>query len=349
VGALYAEGYRAGRITRRLQAKIDAGEALTSADMMNIQADTYSSYGERMRPHILAATAALAEELAQPGSHADLQAWVAMLTEDQRQALMSAAGYLEGWTLETPAAAIGTPIAADISDSVATSIFNIWVVRFLSAVVGDELARAGQTPHPRGVLRILEQPQALHSGLAAETGQPILCDDLNTPGDTESCTLIILQALDSALAWAAGAEGFATADMNQWRWGYLHTLTLYPMLPIDELVIPPGDDPDPALQKGYPRPGDGYSVDAAHPGYEDVDFRYNHGPAMRHVTEFSPGGQPITYMALPGGQSSHRDSGHFRDLMDEYWYPNQYFQLPWTSEEIITEAETRWRFESTGQ
>jgi penicillin G amidase len=351
-GAFYAEGMRAGRITRRLQARIYAGAALTSQDMMEIQADTFSNYGERMRPHILAATAALAAEMAQPGTHPDLQAWALALTQDQRQALMSAAGYLDSWTLETPAAVTGTLLPADIADSVATSIFNIWVVEFLRQALGDELARAGQSPstlHARGLLRILEQPENLHSGLAPETGQPILCDDLDTPGEIESCTLIILKALDSAIAWAGGAQGFATADMNEWRWGQLHTLTLLPMLPISELRIPPSDDPDPALRKGYPRPGDGYSVDASHPGYDNFDFSYTHGPAMRHVTELSPGGRPITYMALPGGQSSHRDSGHFRDLMDAYWVRNEYFPMPWTTEEIIGDAETRWRFDSAGE
>lgn len=346
-GVYYDEGFRVGRITRNLQARADSGVPMTMDDMAEIQADTYSSYGERMRPHILAATQAFAQELAQPGTHPDLQTWIATLTVDRQQAIMDAAARLESWSLETPAAVEGMPSPQAITDSTATSIFNIWVVYALRAALDDELTRLGEPGQtlPRAFLFMLERPQDLVSGLAPETGQPILCDNLDTPESIESCTLVILMALDQALEWARGDEGFATASMDEWRWGKLHTLTLYPLVPAEDLQIPPASEPDPLLRGGYPRPGDGYSVDASHPGYNDLDFSYNHGPAMRHITEFTPDGKPITRMALPGGQSSHRDSGHFRDLMDEYWSRNEYFRLPWTIDEIIAAAETRRRFE----
>ena len=125
----------------------------------------------------------------------------------------------------------------------------------------------------------------------------------------------------------------------------MHTLTLRPLLPLDALAIPPADDPDPALASGYPRPGDNFSVDASSPGLGDLAFHYTNGPAMRYIAELRPGQEPVTLIALPGGQSGNRATGHFRDLMDRFWRNNDYFELPWTTAQIISAGEARWRFD----
>lgn len=339
----YAAGYRVGRITRRLQALIEGGQPLTADDMASIQADTFSNFGDVVAPHIVAAVAAL-DDSAAP---ADVQAYAAGLSAADRQRLDEAAARLEAWTRQTPAAVAGSPDAATLRDSSATVIANAWIVLVLEEIFQDEVGLLGQgaSTYLAPALRlVLEEPAALHTGLATETGQPLLCDDLTTDGEVESCTLMTLRALDAALDWAQGA-GFGSADMDQWRWGELHRLTLAPLFPADELAIPPANDPDPLLAGGYPRAGDNYSVDASSPGYNDLDFNYSHGPAMRHITELAAGQEPITWLALPGGQSFDRDSGHFRDLMDRYWSINEYFELPWTVAAIIEKAESRTRFE----
>src|SRR5262249_7177445 len=100
----YDPGYRVGRITRRIQSAAAGGHAITLDDLAAIQADTHSNYGERMRPHLLAALAALQEELAQPGTHADLQSFAAGLTAVQKQRFEQARMLLDAWTLETPPA-----------------------------------------------------------------------------------------------------------------------------------------------------------------------------------------------------------------------------------------------------
>ena len=348
-GAFYNIGFRTGRMHRLLQAKAASGQAMTVNDMAEMQADTHGNFAERLRPHILAATSDLAEEIATPGTHSDLQTWVAGLSAAQRQALTDAASRLQNWTLATPAAVRGTPGAGDIADSVATAIFNIWTVHFMRASVGDELAALDPTEEParpqkRTILTIFENPGDLHSGLAPETNEPVLCDDLATTGTVESCTLIVLMSLDAALAWAAGTEGFDTADADQWRWGKLHTITLSPQVPAGDLRVPAPDESDPLLANGFPRPGDGDSLDAARHAYDDLDFTYDHGPALRQITALSPDGDPVTRIALPGGNSSRRDTDHFRDLMDRFWLDNQYFDLPWTTGQIVDSAETRWRF-----
>lgn len=344
--ALYDPGYRAGRITRRLEALRDGGAPMTLDDMADLQADTYSNFGAEMQPHIVAAGAAFAEELASPGTHPDLEVWVAALPADRRTRLQDALARLTAWSAATPAAVEGTPSAAEITDSSATSLFNIWIVLFQQAVLGDELARVGEWPEddmtPRALKAIYVRPNELRSGIAPETGEPVLCDDLDTATEVESCTLLVLVALDASLTWGAGAEGFGTADLDEWRWGKKHTLTLEPSVPDGTLELPPPNDPNPLLGSGYPRPGDQYAVDRCDPGYTGLSMSYAHGPSMRHLVELTPGEPPRALMALPGGVTYDTRSPHYRDLMDTYWWRNEYFEMPWSTAEIIMQAEARW-------
>jgi len=341
----YDPGLREGRITRRLQALAASGRPITIDDLAGIQGDTHSNFGELLRPAIVAAIAKFDEELATPGTHPDLSAFVTGLSATKRTRLDEAGARLAAWTLATPAAVAPTASDAEIADSAATSIFNFWVVHFMSRAFSDEEAALGRfVDVDRAAVLVLAHPSQLASEIAVETGEPILCDDLRTTGTIESCTLEVLIALDQALDAARGSSGFATADQTQWRWGKLHTLRLLPLTPSTKLELPPVDDPDTTLRDGYPRPGDNYVVDACHPGTRDLDFTYAHGPSMRHITQFDAPGVPHTRMALPGGQIFDRGSGHYRDLIDTYWRDNKYFDLPYTVPEIIHDAEGRIHF-----
>jgi hypothetical protein len=107
-------------------------------------------------------------------------------------------------------------------------------------------------------------------------------------------------------------------------------------------VPPPSDATFPG---GFPRAGDVHSVDASSPGVGNFDFTYGHGPSIRHLVEFEPGSTPKVRFALPGGQIMNRASGHFRDLIDDYWRKNLYFDVPWTTADILTAGEDRWRLQ----
>jgi penicillin amidase len=267
------------------------------------------------------------------------------MTAAQLTRLDEAQDRLAAWTFETPAA-VGNAAKGEIDDSVATTIFNAWQVRYVGNVIGDELAIVGESPEinvvARAVLAMIEAPEELVSGVAPETGEALLCDDLDSPGNVESCTYWMIRSLDEALDWATN-EGFSSPNMDDWRWGYLHTLTLESMLPTDDLDVPPPDDP--AIPGGYPRHGDNYSVDSSDPGNSDFDFSYGHGPAIRHVTEFTGPGEMRTWFTIPGGQTFDRSSPHYRDQMDLYWSVNEYFEMPFTIEDIKTVAEDRIRIE----
>jgi penicillin amidase len=342
VNSDYDPGFRVGRITRRIEALIAAGQPITLEDLGSIQADTSSSYGGALRDHVVAAAARLAEERANPGTHPDLEGFAAALTPERALRLEDAATRLAGWSLETPPAVEGNPGAGEIADSAATTIFNAWAVSFLQRAFADELASLGFGGAPaRPGLFVFTRAAELHTGLHPVTGEAALCDSSDTPAVDESCAFVAVLALDDALAWAESA--FATDDMDRWRWGELHRLTLEALVPSDSLNVPNETDPV-ELRAGFPRPGDNFSVDASSPGLGDLDFRYGHGPSIRHLVEFTAPGTPHARIALPGGQVFDRSSPHFRDLVDEYWRHNQYFDLPWTVSEIIDHAETRIRF-----
>lgn len=341
----YDPGLRESRITKRLEGLAASGKPIAIDDLAAIQADTHSNLGELLRPAIVAAVAKLEAEIATPGTHPDLAAFAASLSTIRKSRLHDAAALLAAWSLETPAAVDPATPAAQITDSAATVLFNFWTGAFMNRTFGDEEFAMGRyADTDRATVLVLVHPEKLASGIATETGEPILCDDLTTTGTIESCTLQVVAALDQALDRAASSSGFGTADPSQWRWGKLHTLTLSPLTPSTLLEIPGSDDPDPFLRGGYPRPGDNHSVDASSFGTRSASFTYDHGPSMRHITQFDAPGVPHTRMALPGGQIFDRRSPHYRDLMDLYWSKNQYFDLPFSTDEIVTAAESRTQF-----
>src|SRR5262249_44171895 len=154
--------------------------------------------------------------------------------------LDDALGRLERWTLATPPAVDPAATPAEIDDSIATSIFNVWAVKFLDDAFSDELSLVNEAVDSysttRAGLMLFASPGVLVTGLAPETGEPVLCDDLGTNTTVESCTLIALMALDEALVTLESPDVFGTADMSQWRWGKVHTLTLTPLLPSRDLA-----------------------------------------------------------------------------------------------------------------
>jgi penicillin amidase len=340
LGSLYDPGFRVGRIYDRLDAMAAAGTPVTPDDMGSIQADAYSNFAARVRPHILAAVSA-----AQDGSKPDAKAFLDGLPTARRDRLLDAVARLQAWSFETPPA-IASASPQEIADSTATTIFNAWAVYWYQNSYGDELDLIGERIEinflARLGLTIFEHPDQLRSGIDQTTGDPVLCDDLDTDGVVESCALVVLQSLDQALDWAE--DEYGSTDMDMWRWGYLHRVTMESQLPDTALNVPPPSESDPLLQGGYPRHGDTYAVDSSDGGYEDFDFDYGHGPAMRHITVFAPGQGPVTYFALPGGLIFDRESPHYRDLADEYYMKNLYFVFPYRAETVVEKAEERWRF-----
>lgn len=344
VGALYASGLRHERITSLIRARTDSGP-VSLEDLAAIQADAASTVGSHTQEALATILATLDGT---PTS--DLAVWLDGLPPTRVDRLRTAGAFLSDWTLATPPAVQGTPTATESADSVATTIFNAWAYFFLERAFGDEYLAVGWDVHDidddlttRAVVAILEAPESLASGLAAETNQPVLCDDMTTEETVESCDLVAVRALDDALTWLESEDGLATADMSAWQWGKLHTLTVEPLFPENSLNLPPPNDPNPELRKGYPRAGDNFGINRADCGFDDLDFAQKQfGPAERFLARVEPGGIVSAKMSLPGGTIYHRDSSHYRDLMDNYYIPNRHFDLPFTTDQIVAAGEERW-------
>ncbi len=190
-------------------------------------------------------------------------------------------------------------------------------------------------------------------------------DDTTTPDVTETAREILCGALREALAVLRSEVdgGFGTDDMSRWLWGLRHTATF--MHPIDEILgrdeaaaplttaysikpsnMPvaddlgdPAEDPRASLT-GYPRPGDMYNVDAAHPGFgrpDQADF--TGGPVQRFIVKMGADG-PEAWNILPGGQSSQLGDPHWSD-QSRLWLGNEYAKLPWTTAEVAEQGERR--------
>ncbi|MFO0562844.1 MAG: penicillin acylase family protein [Polyangiales bacterium] len=344
IGCDFADGIRQTRIVERLRGRT----GVTVEDMQALQGDKAILYGRKLRPFLQAAMTRLEAEWTTPGTHADL-AQLATTLRPRQAAIRSAAMRLMAWSLD---GASGVPHAMgesvsdqERSDSTATLIFHAWAVKLTDLALGDELAAMGYSRRSwanqqlMAVTFLLEGPSATSASMRPRTGA-VLFDDLATGTVTETKDYVILRALDEALTQLAMTT--MQSDMAMWRWGTQHSLTLDSIIPGPGAVlsIPPSIDPN--FPNGFPRGGGIESVDAAHPGVSDFNFRYGSGPSQRFVVEMDPAG-PRGFNSIPGGQVFNRFSPNHRNLM-ELWRRNQYFRVPRTEAEVIEARSARWTF-----
>jgi penicillin amidase len=340
LGARYDPGVRAGRITTRLNAQ----PAWDRDSVPKVQADSYSGLGSRLSPKVVAALAALTEEIKTPGTHPDLTALAATVDAAHAAAIDDARARLAAWSFETPAASDEEmPDAAAIADSAATSIWNAFFARLIAGALSDELAVLGTQPGDDQLYKLLTRmiltPATLKSGVVAASGESRLWDDLSTPGVTESAAYQIGKAMLAALDYLATRIG--STDPTTWRWGKLHHLIAEGLLPLDAIRLPPPNDP--LFPDGFPRHGDNLAVDACNTGSSQTDFDYHDGPAIRFVAELDPQTGPRARNNLPGGEVFDPNSPHFRDQM-ERWRKNDAFDLWFTDADVVANAQSRTRF-----
>ncbi|HET6614213.1 MAG TPA: penicillin acylase family protein [Kofleriaceae bacterium] len=344
MSAFYAPGLRTERIAQLIEDKAADDEGVTADDMSAIQLDSRSTLGSHLLPAVVSALGQL--EAATP--RADVAAYLASLPPGRKARLIEAAGYLKSWTLETPPAVAADATAAEINDSVATTLFNSWLHFFVADALGDEFDAMGldiytvlENLTARLMVGLLVEPESLATGINATTNQPVLCDDMTTAG-LESCDLEVIKALDEAVAWAED-DGFATTDMSAWRWGKVHTLTIKPLFPNDALNVPPPTDA--TYPNGFPKPGDTFVVNRADCGFNNLAFNQNaDGPAERFVAWTTDDGEIRARISIPGGTIYDRGSTHYDDLLRNYYLPGTQADMPYTTEDIVAHGETRWLF-----
>ena len=333
-GVTYAAGVREERISQLIAALPPATATLDQ--MSAIQHDSSSTVGPHMVPVLRAA-------LDGTTTAPDLAAYRAGLSPADAARLATAQTLMAGWSYATPAS-----VDAANADSAATALFNTWMHYFIIRSVKDEFDamsfdvwRLDDNQLVRLIFAMLVHPDQLTLG---PSGQPVLCDDYASPTD-DSCTKMILVAMVDAMTHLEGPDGFATPDTAQWRWGKLHRLTISPLFPNSALDLPTAAE---SPLGGFPKAGDNFVINRADMGWSDTSFsQYADGPAQRFLAQTvhdATGDSIAVKWALPGGVIYDKRSPHYRDLLDNYYLPQEHFDAPFTVADIVAAGESRWDF-----
>lgn len=370
LGASWDPGFRGQTIHDRL-ASLTAAKTATPEEMSALQNDHFAPLAERLVPGFLALLERSAQE---PALVARFGASAADFAEvAARLAAWRDRGYIAHSGVDTFYAA---PTPDGKTDAVATMIFNAWFGHAVRGVFDDEgLADVDRVGDRDTVIAAFDRvwrgrgagnPEGLASFAADRgAGESVYFDDTTTP-EVETGDELVLRALERALAFlrsaseVAGEGGFGTDDMTQWLWGLRHQVRLESLLigflgdqpglaalfdrfsiTPDTLPLAPdlaADDPRKDLP-GFPREGDAYSVDAAHPGARATQFEYRHGPVFRMVVKLTPDHVSGTAV-LPGGQSGLSNSDHFADQA-ALWLGNQTLPLRFHVSDVVAGATGR--------
>lgn len=333
VGVTYAAGVREERISQLIEQR---GVGITVDDMARIQHDTTSNVGTKLVPAVLAALSRFDSTV---GAAPDVVPYLASLDATDRGRLQTARTLLASWTYATS--------TGGRAGSAATSIFNVWMHFFLANALDDELASVGLSLFDyddnfifRIAYALLTDPDSFVQ--STQSGQPIVCDDMATPGTDGSCTVVILRSLVQAMAHLE--TQFPSVPPAQWDWGKLHRLKIDPLFPNTALSLPPGTEP------GFPKSGDMFAVNRSDTSWSGLDFSQSQdGPAQRFLAvarkAASGDSAPIQVKwALPGGVVYDPSSRHYRDLLDEYYLKERHFDAPFSVDQITAAGESRWVF-----
>ncbi|WP_224360263.1 penicillin acylase family protein [Hyalangium versicolor] len=347
IGWKYDLGHRIARITERLEALVAKG-GVQPEDLMALQGDHRSALGSLLAPKFVEVARRVAAERANPGTYPDLSGLVARTSAANLDLLAQVANRLAAWTYETPPGVNigdGEPSAAEVSDSIATSIFNASLLRLVNLAFDDELGAIGFKPDSSHLAKVLQfailEPSRLATYSAAR-GDTVLWDNLATTSVTETRDE---QIVTSMILGANYLKDRLGADQAQWRWGKLHTLKLTSLVPstAGESVVTIPAPGDATFPDGFPRPGDNFGVDAAVFGMTDPEkFSYENGPVQRLVVEMTPQG-PRAWDALPGGQVFDPKSPHHADEM-EHWRRNEAPSLYFSDDDVNAHKATNLSF-----
>jgi len=358
----YASGFRAGRITQALQAKIAAGP-VTPADLQDVQAEVRLLDAEVLTPHLIAAY-----DHATDFSQQDAQ--LVALAQDPR--VIEAIGRLRSWDFSFPTGIpegfdhtdvvghLSLPSDEEVAASIAATIYAVWRGQAIRRTIDAALNPFG-LPGPgsaqamtalRHLLDTFPQSQGIGaSGL----------DFFPAPGALSRETardIALLGALTDALDLLAGPDfddAFGgSADQNDYRWGRLHRIVLESPLGPPFSIPPAGGVVPPPLTglDGIPVDGGFGAVDASsHSARADGsdDFMFGSGPVRRYVGQpgdGQPGGPGEFFTAetsLPGGMSGVLTSPFYANLLPR-WLTNDTYPLRQAFPDYLPTVVERMRF-----
>lgn len=329
------DGFRAGRATDIIRAKLANGGRVSFEDMQAMQADTVMIDAEAFVPYILQAFAN-----AQTSSVPLLKAFTVA------PGVAEAVGRLRSWNFSTPT---GIPEGYDAvrlpgndANSVAATIYAAWRGQFLANTIDKPLTAIG-IPLPDGNealtgLRHLLDTFATSHGIGGSGFNFFPVPSVPQPADARD--VVILQSLVDGLALLSG-DSLATVFhhsvmQDDYRWGLLHRIVF--AHPLDTVFsIPPagGAFPPPlAALPGIPTDGGFETLDRSDHDVRATTpngFMFSHGPSNRSVHEGLPGGMRGV-SSLPGGVSGVLGSPFYANLLTEWLSNVAYQQLQGTSE-----------------
>lgn len=347
----YDVGFRAGRITQLVRDAIAGGGKISFADMQRFQSNVALLDAEYFVPWIVQALQRARTPLADP-------ALAALATAP----VIEAVGRLEAWDFTTPTGipegydaadvdgVLGEPSAAEISASVAATIYSVWRGQFIRQVIDTPLGPMPKPPGQQAVTalrNLLDQFPVAH-GYGASGVNFFAVPGVPNPDDRRD--VAILSAMNSALARLAGldfAPVFDTADQMAYRWGKLHRITFAHPLGSPFSIPPAGGAFPPPLPglSGIPTDGGFGAVDASNhdPRAQAWNqFAFTNGPVNRFAAEAAPPGVRAESV-WPGGTSGVLGSPFYFNLLP-LWLTNDTIPLLYRKSDLVRETDSISKF-----
>jgi len=338
--------YRMGRIDRLMKAAIEEGP-VDATDSKIWQANNQMMDAELIMPHIINAFNRAASDdawygIAQfLGDPRALGTWDRFLMWDYS----SPTGIAEGYDPFENPFALSAPSDADISNSVAATIYSMWRSRAIQNTIDATMAgydaAIGQdvlTPQLPGSKYAFNGFKNLLDNFAENQGYGASGINFFTnpeaPTREDARDFIILASLKQALDLLASDE-FAPAFNNSnnimdYRWGKLHRIEFDHVLG-SSLTVPNGLFGLSTIEglTGVARSG-GYQVLDASTHNVRADtlngFMFGAGPARRFIATMADTG-PLAEQVIPGGQSGVITSGALYVNQLFPWLVNAYLPL----------------------
>jgi penicillin amidase len=336
----YDPAYRAQRITDLLREKLQNGK-LSLDDMMAIQADVTELAAEPLVPFIIKAIA-----------NAKITGAPSALSQLLNNRIIDAGARLSKWSFATPTGItqgfdFGKPAGqassqSQIDDSVATTIFNVWLGQFIANTIDATLnAISSQLIKPdngnaiKAITHLMQNFEA-DQGVGASGLDFFAVPGLEAAPPAMRRDVVILKSLNDALNLLAG-DAYASAfqhskNLEDYRWGLLHKITFGHVL---------GGPFNLPASGGFPTDGGYQVIDRS-----DFDVRaatangysFDAGPSRRYVAELRPDGIRA-FEVIPGGESGVPGSPHYADQVS-LWLSNGYHPLFFSKAEVYSNVET---------
>jgi penicillin amidase len=207
------------------------------------------------------------------------------------------------------------------ADSVGAAIYEAWLTNVIKNTISDELGEQLTGTYLWGnYQRHASQTVTLIVNIIKDKDH-ILWDDVNTP-QKENRDDILKKSFQDTLAFYTKKLG---KDINQWRWGSVHTVTfghsiLGGIRPLAMFVN----------SKTYPMGGDQFTVSEA--GYrKGVNYDVFHGPSQRMIVDLSDWDNSI--MVNSTGQTENLGHPNRLDVIP-LWLNHQYYQMNFSEEKV---------------